>query len=128
MRIHTESVVLTAPYEKAFQYIVTPKNLTRWSTNFILSLEEVGGGRYAVSTPHGRTTLALRHNEEVGTVDFLFGDAATQMIVPTRLVRLGPERALYLFTLILPDLPDQEFSKAIRGLQEELELLRKQVE
>lgn len=126
MRIHTETVVVPTAYSDFFAYVTDPDNLTRWSVNFILHLNKQPGGRHRVKTPQGELGLEIRSDQGTGTIDMVFhGEQGRQFVVPTRAVPLGGD-TLYLFTLILPDLPPDEFEKAKADLREELRLLREQ--
>jgi len=127
MRICAESVIVPASFEKVFEYIAEPSNLPSWSVNFILGLEKGADGKHRVKTPMGEQELEIKPDKKIGTVDMIFyKDGQRTMFVPTRAVPLG-EETLYLFTLILPDLPDKAVEGARADLQEELFLLRDQV-
>jgi hypothetical protein len=123
MKIHTESILLDIPKDKAFAYITGYDNIPKWSVNFIHKLEKSNDG-YIATTPVGRMRFEIMADKDTGVIDLLLDSKP----LPTRVVALGP-KTLYLFTLILPpDLPEEEFQGGIRGLQEELLLLKEQLE
>lgn len=123
MKVYTESVILNAPKNKVFAYLTTYENITKWSVNFIHKLEKAADG-YTVITPVGKMTFEIVADENTGVVDILLDGKP----LPTRVVSLGPT-TLYLFTLLAPpDMVDAEFQSGIKGLKEELALLKKQVE
>lgn len=124
MKIHTEHIVVNVPKDKAFAYIAEYENIPKWSKNFILKLEKVGD-EYTATTPVGKMKFEIAADKNTGVVDLLLDGRP----LPTRVVALGPQTTLYLFTLILPpDLPEQEFQGGIKGLQEELLFLKNQLE
>ena len=129
MLVHTESVLIPAPADRVFAYVCDPSNLCRWSVNFIFSCEPSSGGRHKVQTPVGPRELEFACNKEAGTIDLVFLQGpSVDFAVPTRVVAMGRESSLYLFTVMLPpQMPASEIEKAKNGLREELHLLREQV-
>ncbi len=124
MKIHTSHIVLGVAMNKAFSYIADYANIPKWSINFILKLEKVGD-EYMATTPVGKMKYEIVAEKSTGVIDLVLDHKP----LPTRVVSLGPDTTLYLFTLILPsEIPDQEFQRGIKGLEEELELLKEQVE
>lgn len=124
MKIHTEHVIVNVPRDKAFAYIAGYENIPKWSKNFILKLEKTESG-YTATTPVGKMKFEIAADKTTGVVDLLMDGKP----LPTRVVALGPQTTLYFFTLILPpNLPEQEFQGGIKGLQEELLLLKNQLE
>ena len=124
MKIHTEHVLINVPLDRAFDYIADYENIPKWSKNFIFGLEKTGDG-YMAATPVGKMKFELGADKKTGVIDLLLDGRP----LPTRVVPLGPATTAYFFTLILPpNLPDQEFQNGIRGLQEELLLLKDQLE
>jgi len=127
MTIITEHVVIPATFSHVFDYIANPSNLPRWSVNFIFMLSSTKDGKFVVKTPIGRRILEVQANKDIGTIDFIYSrDAKPDMQVPTRVLSLG-DATCFLFTLFLPDMPQQEISSARAGLQEELRLLCQQL-
>lgn len=124
MKIHTEHIVLNVSKDTAFTYIAEYENIPKWSKNFILKLEK-GGSEYTATTPVGKMKFEIVADKNTGVIDILLDGKPS----PTRLVALGAEMTLYFFTLILPPtMPDAEFQGGIKGLQEELTLLKNQLE
>ena len=124
MKIHTEHIVLNVSKDKAFAYIAEYENIPKWSKNFILKLEKIGN-EYTATTPVGKMKFEIATDKSTGVIDILLDGKPS----PTRVIALGAEMTLYLFTLILPpNMPDAEFQGGIKGLQEELTLLKDQLE
>ena len=124
MKIHTGHIVINVPRDKAFAYIAEYENIPKWSKNFILKLEKTGS-EYTATTPVGKMKFEIVADKRNGVIDLLMDGRP----LPTRVVALGPQITLYLFTLILPpNLPEQEFQGGIKGLEEELQLLKDQLE
>lgn len=124
MKIHTEHVIVNVPSDKAFAYVAEYKNIPKWSKNFIMKLEK-SGSVYTATTPVGKMKFEIAADKNTGVIDLLLDGKP----LPTRVVALGPQTTLYFFTLILPpNMPEQEFQGGIKGLQEELQLLKNQLE
>lgn len=124
MKIHTENIVLNVPNATAFAYIAEYENIPKWSKNFILKLEK-NGSKYTALTPVGKMKFEIVSNKNTGVIDLLLDGKPS----PTRLVALGADMTLYSFTLILPpNMSEEEFRGGIKGLQEELALLKNQLE
>ena len=124
MKIHTGNIVINIPRDEAFAYIAKYENIPKWSKNFILKLDRTGN-EYTATTPVGKMKFEMAADEKNGVIDLLLDGKP----LPTRVIALGPQTTLYLFTLILPpDLPEEEFQGGIKGLEEELQLLKEQLE
>lgn len=124
MKIHTEHIVLNVPKDMAFAYIADYENIPKWSKNFILKLEK-NGSKYTATTPVGKMKFEIVSDKNTGVIDLLLDGKPSS----TRLVALGADMTLYSFTLILPpNMSEEEFRGGIKGLQEELALLKNQLE
>ena len=124
MKIQTEHIVLNVSKDTAFAYIAEYENIPKWSKNFILKLEK-SGSKYTATTPIGKMKFEIATDKNTGVIDLLLDGKPS----PTRLIALGAEMTLYSFTLILPpNMSEEEFQGGIKGLQEELTLLKGQLE
>jgi hypothetical protein len=127
MTIIIEHIVIPASFSKVFDYIANPSNLPRWSVNFIFMLSSTTDGKLVVKTPVGERILEVQANKTIGTIDFIYlSDGKLDMRVPTRVLAVG-EVTCFLFTLFLPDMPQQEISRARAGLRQELQMLCRQL-
>lgn len=124
MHVYIAHIVIEAPADKVFAYASDPENITKWSTGFLSDLRKTPKG-YVVKTPLGDSPLVISSDRRTGVID----NTVVGQRFPARVVSLGPDRSLYAFTLLLPpDMPADEVRKGKAGMDEELRLLKDQVE
>ena len=125
MQVKTATRILDASPHDAFAYLAEPKNHPEWATEFIERLEEADGELWA-ETQMGRVRYAVDADAGSGVIDIVAtppeGPAAR---FPTRVVALGPETSVYMFTLAQPPgMPDEEYERGLESLERELDNLR----
>lgn len=117
----TQFVSVNASYDKAFNYLTNPILYKEWSTNFISDILVEGDQHFAI-TPMGKVKFVINGDKQTGNIDLFFGEIPHP--IPTRLLPNG-NGVTYLFTLFQADgMPDMAWQQGIKGLIEELEILR----
>lgn len=120
---NTQSVTLKAPRHRVFAYLTNPFNLKKWAINFVQDVVQRNGSVIAI-TPIGALTTQILANEQWGTVDIKMDE----MIFPGRLTPNG-EGCNYSFTMYRSvEMSDEQWQNGIRGLKEELSILKKLIE
>lgn len=120
----THSITLNVPYAKAFDYLSNWHNQPEWAINFVKGIRQEGE-QIIMTMPFGDRPIQWRTNRELGTIDIIFPDDS---VLPTRLTDMSGN-LLYTFTFSVPaDTPDEEFRKGQRGMEEELQTLKRVLE
>ena len=128
MTAYTSTVVIACEPDDVFAYVRVPERQPEWAINFVRSTRSIGGGSYVMETPVGELTYRVEHDARVRTVDFVFETPAGENVLPARVV---PHAAGAVFTFTItraPDMPDDAWQNAMRGLDEELEKLKQLLE
>lgn len=127
MSIYTAAIAIAAPPERVFDYVRVPENQPEWAVNFVRSTRPLGGGRYVMETPVGQMSYRVEADPAARTVDFVF-EAPHGSILPTRVVP-HPAGSIFTFTILRqPGMDDGGWEQGKRGLDEELELLKRRLE
>lgn len=117
----TQFISINANYNKAFDYLTAAMLYKQWSTNFISDILVEGDSHFAI-TPMGKVKFVVKGDKQTGNIDLFFGDAPHP--IPTRLLP-NENGVTYLFTLFQADgMPDLAWEQGIKGLIEELEILK----
>lgn len=124
MHVYIAHTIIEAPADRVFEYASDPENITKWSTGFMSDPRRTPKG-YVVKTPLGDSPLEIFSDRRTGVID----NTVVGQRFPARVTSLGPTRSLYAFTLLLPPgMPESEVEKGKEGMDEELRLLKRQVE
>ncbi len=125
LRHSTHSVTFEkVPYDRAWAYLSDWRNQPEWATNFVKGIRQ-DSDQIMMTTPQGEVPIAWRTHREQGTIDIEFPGG---VVLPTRLSRIA-ESLVYTFTFSVPsDLPEEAFRMAQRGMDEELEQLKRILE
>lgn len=120
----THAVTLNVPYDKAYDFLSDWRNQPKWAVNFVKGIREEDG-QIIMTTPFGEMPIQWRTNRELGCIDPVFpGDS----VLPTRLTAIG-DSLVYTVTFSVPaDQPEEEFQAGQRGMEEELQLLKRILE
>ena len=129
MNSHTQTRVFSATKEAVFAFLSDIQNLPKWATGFAKEMKRVDG-KHKVVTPQGEMFFRLDSNESTGIVDMFAGPAEDQMACfPSRVIALPGGNSAYTFTNFQwPGIPDDVFAVQNETLDEEFEVLAKQVE
>ncbi|MBI4491717.1 MAG: hypothetical protein HY690_02875 [Chloroflexi bacterium] len=125
MRHSTHSVTLeNVPYDRAFAYLSNWRNQPHWAINFVKGIRQEGD-QIIMATPNGEVPIQWRTNRNLGTIDIEFPNG---VVLPTRLTALAGS-LLYTFTFSMPaELPEEAFRAAQRGMDQELQHLKRILE
>ena len=130
MQLHsvTRARSIHAPYDKVFNFLAEPYNLTQWSIIDVTSVDQPEGRWWRVRTLAGPAQARIRSHPVFGVLDFDFKFADAQWIIPTRLLFNG-DGCEYLVTLFA-HLP---FGQALFDIQialvdQKLDLLKELME
>lgn len=119
----THAVTLEVPYDRAFTYLSDWRTQPQWAVNFVKGVREENG-QILMTTPFGEVPVQWRTNRDLGTIDIVFPHGVT----PTRLVAIG-DSLVYTFTFSVPaDMPEEEFRAGQRGMDQELQHLKRILE
>ena len=125
---YTATVYIAATPAKVFEYVRVPENQPTWAVNFVRSTRPTGGGRYVMETPAGPMVYRVEADPTRGTIDFIVDGPGGDSILPARVVPQG-QGAIFTFTITrTPDMNDQAWEGGLRGLDEELEHLKRLLE
>ena len=125
---YTATVYIAATPAKVFEYVRVPENQPTWAVNFVRSTKPTTGGRYVMETPAGAMVYRVEADPKPGTIDFIIDGPGGGSILPARVVPQG-RGAIFTFTITrTPDMNDQAWEAGMRGLDEELEHLRRLLE
>ena len=125
---YTSTVFIGVRPDEVFEFVRVPENQPSWAVNFALSTRALPDGRYVMSTPFGEMAYRVVVEPRCRTVDFVFEAPDGESILPTRVV---PRGAGAVFTFIIhrvTGMSDADWEGGRRGLDEELEELRKLLE
>jgi hypothetical protein len=84
-----------------------------------------------METPFGELTYRVEADAARGTVDFVIQSDRGESVLPTRVVAADPVRPASIFTFTIsrtPDMDDPAWEAGKRGLDEELEHLKRLLE
>lgn len=128
MSVYTGSTLIEAPAERVFEYVSVPENQPEWAVNFVHSTQPLGNGRYVMQTPVGELTYRIEADPGRGTVDWVFETPQGESVFPTRVVR-HPAGSVFTFTILRqPGTPDEAWEGGKHGLDEELAVLKRNLE
>jgi hypothetical protein len=121
----TVTAVLDAPAEDVFAFLSEVANLPVWATDFARELKYVDGKAWVVNGL-GEFRFEIEADSSTGVIDMYAGPSEGEMaIFPTRVVRLGPARSAYSFTMFkAPEMSDDLFESQYRSLQREFDNIR----
>ena len=122
-------VIVDAPAEALFDFIMDLANMPRWSIHFCKDIRLVPDGAI-VTSPSGELYFGVTGDRELGVLDWWCGPTMeTAQRWPTRIVGLPDDRCLYNVTAIfgdtVPPNVDQLFADelgTLRDLVEEQQL------
>jgi hypothetical protein len=95
-RASTRSISIDVPPQVVLDLVADPTELPRWAPAFARAVRPAGGDYWLVDTGDGEVRIRIRVSRELGTVDFLMGDAP-------------PGLALGAFTRVVPNGSGSEF-------------------
>ena len=128
---YTATAVIEVAPELVFEYVRQPENQPNWAVNFVRSTRPLGDGRYTMETPFGELTYRVEADAARGTVDFVIQSDRGESVLPARVVAADPVRQASIFTFTIsrtPDMDDPAWEGGKRGLDEELEHLKRLLE
>lgn len=130
MKTSTHSLILAASKDKAFDFLARIENLPRWATLFCRELKRDGAGRWKVVTPQGEIYFRLDADRASGVIDMYGGPNLEAMAHwPTRVVAVGEDAAVFLFTAFqYPGMSDEDFAAQCAGLEAEFPHIKAHVE
>jgi hypothetical protein len=122
----SEGVQIKSAFDKAFDYIVAPENLPKWTHAF----KSVHDGTAVMATPTGSVQVGLEVNssKDQGTIDWRmkFPDGS-EAVAYSRLVGQLRDACVYSFILFAPPVPLAQLEGALdeqaKILKEELKRL-----
>ncbi len=132
MKTHdVQSVSLTTPSDRAFDYIAAPENLPRWTSAFA----SADAASATMRTPAGEVTIKLktRADRATGAIDWemTFPDGSVAFAF-SRVTPDGATKCVYSFVLMAPPVPLEALEGALEAqrvtLAEELVRLKAIVE
>ena len=125
---YTATSYIAASPAKVFDYVRVPENQPSWAVNFVRSTRPTTGGRYVMETPVGAMVYRVEADPKRGTIDFIIEGPGGDGVLPARVVPHG-RGAIFTFTITrTPDMNDQAWEGGMRGLDEELEHLKRLLE
>jgi hypothetical protein len=95
-RASTRSISIDVPPQVVLDLVADPTQLPRWAPAFARAVRPGGGDHWLVHTGDREVRVRIRVSRELGTVDFLMGDAP-------------PGLALGAFTRVIPNGSGTEF-------------------
>ncbi len=125
---YTATVYISASPAKVFEFVRVPENQPAWAVNFVRSTRPTAGGRYVMDTPAGAMVYRVEADPKRGTIDFIFDSPGGDSTLPARVVPHGAG-AIFTFTITrTPEMNDQAWEGGMRGIDEELEHLKRLLE
>ena len=125
---YTATVYIAASPAKVFEYVRVPENQPAWAVNFVRSTRPTTGGRYVMETPAGAMVYRVEADPKRGTIDFIFDGPGGDSTLPARVVPHGGG-SIFTFTITrTPEMNDQAWEGGMRGIDEELEHLKRLLE
>jgi hypothetical protein len=125
-KFDVQSVAISAPIDRAFEYIANPRNLPEWTHAF----ESITAGRARMVTPQGsvEVELSVEASPESGTVDWTM--KLPDGSVGKAYSRVHPDGnggSIYTFLLMSPPVPLEQLEGALEQqsitLRDELQQL-----
>lgn len=125
--VRTYHIVVDAPAEAVFDYIMDLGNLSRWSIHWCKDVRLVPDGAI-VTTANGDLYFGITGDRDSGILDWWAGPTMeTAQRWPTRVVGLPDGQTLYLVTALLADTAppniDQWFNDELAMLKQQVEAL-----
>jgi len=119
----TMSVLLSAPFDRVWEFISDARNLHLWTVDFALEPPQPRGDVFDVKTPRGTLQLAVRSDKSSGVIDFEIGTGGRVTCAPSRLLK-NDDGCVYIFTQFEPaDAPPGLFERLVENVKRELEIL-----
>jgi hypothetical protein len=126
-----QSTAINASFDRAFDFIAAPENLSRWTSAF----SRASDGKALMQSPAGPVEIALtvEASRKYGTVDWFmtFPDGSAAKAY-RRLIYSGPNSCMYSFILTAPPVSLKTIEDALEQqchiLADELPCLRKIIE
>jgi uncharacterized protein YndB with AHSA1/START domain len=125
---YTSTVVIEAPPESVFGFVRTPDNQPRWAVNFVRSTRPIEGDRYVMETPFGEIRYRIDADPDRLVLDWILLSEGGESILPAR-VTPHARGSVFSFTITrAPGASDEEWERGQRGLDEELQVLKRLLE
>ena len=123
MQSDTQTVTISAGYERVFDFLAKPENLPRWAVGFAREIRRDGDG-WIVLTGHGEVPIRYETDARNGIIDFHLEPApGVDAVAHSRLVPNG-DGVEYVFTQFQsPEMSDEVFADQVEALADELQLL-----
>ena len=126
--VYTASTVVEAAPDDLFAFVAQPDNQPRWAINFVRSTHPLGDGRWVMETPVGELRYRVDADESRRVVDFVFESPGGESILPARVIPHA-RGSVFTFTITrAPGAGDAEWEGMKRGMDEELEQLKRLLE
>jgi hypothetical protein len=126
VRSESETVVLDATAEEAFDYLSRVANLPDWANEFARELRFEDGEAIVVNGL-GRFVFRIDAEPATGVIDMRAGPSPDELaLFPTRVVSLPGGRSAFTFTMFQPPgMSDELFASQHASLRRELDNLRR---
>jgi hypothetical protein len=123
-----KSIDIRAPFEKAYSFVADPLNWPRFSIVNLRSVTPGDDGWFTTITRFGEGRLKLHAAKDFGIFDHTWKDAQACWTIPARVVPNGDGVTVMLTLFQPPNLSDDQFNEAMKGMDLELNTLRKILE
>jgi uncharacterized protein YndB with AHSA1/START domain len=128
MSAYTSTVVIEAAPDRVFDFVRVPENQSRWAVNFVRSTRPIEGNRYVMETPFGEVAYRIDADRERRVLDWVLSAEGGESILPARVTPHGLG-SVFSFTITrAPGSSDEDWERGKRGLDEELETLKRLLE
>jgi hypothetical protein len=130
MNTSTHTLTLTAPRDRAFDFLSRIENLPKWATLFCRELKPVAGGRHKVITPQGEIFFRIEGDPRTGVIDMYGGPSEVAMAHwPTRVIPLGDAQSMFIFTALqYSGISNEDFASQCQGLESEFPHIKAHLE
>lgn len=124
MKAKTAYTIIDRPAEELFEFMADVENHPKWAVEFIQEMKRENGN-WKVITPFGEQLYKTDPNKASGVIDIYVGEEGGQMnLFPTRVVPLGDDQSVFLFTMFAEGIPENVFEEQFQSLQRELDHLQ----
>ena len=124
----TMSVSIHRSPDDVYRFVHNPENLTRWATQFCLSVQQ-NGDRWIVNTPDGEVAIEFTDDNSFGVLDHVVTvSPELEVYVPMRVVRNGDGSDVLFTAFRLPEMTDEQFAADAAIVQRDLNTLKQVLE
>ena len=128
-RSHTIVTLIECPFDKAYDYLVNPRNFAEWAAVDPLSYGKLANGDWSGKTNGGLRHFRFTPRNDFGVLDHaMFVPGGPLLYTPMRLIRNDGGSEVHFTFLCRDGMSDQEFESTIEWITSDFLALKSVLE